>query len=168
MKTIAAILLLSCYALGQDKIAVTAAEAACGPRDVKFEVRADESQHPTPTPENGKALIYVVKEDRISSRFGSRFGLDGKWVGALKGRTYFFVSIDPGEHHLCAIGQIGVATRVSLRELKAEAGMTYYFVPHIVGEAVYAIDSEFDLSQVDPDEGKDLVARAKFSASHPR
>jgi hypothetical protein len=164
MKTIAAILLLSCCALGQDKMAVAAAEAACGPRDMKFEVKADELQHPTPTPENGKALIYVVKEDRISSRFG----LDGKWVGALKGRTYFFVPIDPGEHHLCAIGQIGAATRVSLRELKAQTGMTYYFVPHIVGEAVYTIDSEFDLSQVDPDEGKDLVAKAKFSTSHPK
>ena len=46
--------------------------------------------------------------------------------------------------------------------------MTYYFVPHIVGEAVYAIDAKFDLSQVDPDEGKALVAKAKFCTSHPK
>jgi len=52
--------LLSCCAFGQDKAAVSVAEAACGRRDVRFDVTADKSQHPTPTPENGKALIYVV------------------------------------------------------------------------------------------------------------
>ena len=59
MKTRAAILslsccLLSCGAFGQDKAAVSAAEAACGPRDVGFNVTADKSQHPTPTPRAGK------------------------------------------------------------------------------------------------------------------
>jgi hypothetical protein len=33
MKAIAAILSLSCCAFGQDKAAISAAEAACGPRD---------------------------------------------------------------------------------------------------------------------------------------
>lgn len=167
MKTMAAILLLACFALGQDKGAVPAAESACGPREMKFQVKADASRHPTPTPENGKALIYVVQEDSISSRFG----IDGKWVGANNGRTYFFVSIDPGEHHLCAIGQVGprgIRTRASLRQLKAEAGATYYFEPHMVGETVYAVDAKFDLSQVDPDQGKALIARAKFSTSRPK
>jgi len=164
MKTLAAILLLSCFAFGQDETAVVAAEAACGPRDVKFEVKADATQHPTPMPGNGKALIYVVQEDPITSRLG----VDGKWVGASKGQTYFFVPIDPGEHHLCAIGQIGAVTRVSLHGLKAEAGMTYYFVPHIVGAPVYIIESKFDLSLEDPDQGKALVARAKFATSHPK
>jgi hypothetical protein len=164
MKTIAAILLLSCWALGQDKAAVAAAEAACGPRDVSFEVKADVSQHPTPAPESGKALVYVVQEDRISSRFG----VDGKWVGANNRRSYFFVQIDPGEHHLCAIARLGAVHWVSVHQFKAEADKTYYFVPHIEGGAVYAVDSKFDLSQVDPDEGRDLVAKAKFCTSHPK
>jgi len=168
MKTIAAVLLLSCYALGQNKTAVTAAEAACGPHDVNFEVKADASQHPTPTPENGTALVYVVQEDGITGRLG----VDGKWVGANRGRTYFFVPIDPGEHHLCATARgIGPALRyprVALRQLRAEAGMTYYLVPQVVGELVYAIDAKFDLIQVDPDQGKALVARAKFSTCHPK
>jgi hypothetical protein len=66
MKTRAAILLLSCCLLsccapGQDKAAVSAAETACGPRDVGFNVTADKSQHPTPTPEsNGSAWIDDV------------------------------------------------------------------------------------------------------------
>jgi hypothetical protein len=160
MKTVVAIVLLSCCALCQDKAAIAAAEAACGPRDVQFEV-TDESSHPTPAPENGKALIYVVHE-----AYGTtRVGLDGKWIGALKGlRTYFSASIDPGEHHLCAILHQGVWSHVSLHVLKAEPGETYYFVAHVVG----TFDTSwFYLRQVDSDEGKWLIAGAKFSASRP-
>ena len=101
MKTIAATVLLSCcscWALGQDKVAVAAAEAACGPQDSQFSVTSDESRHPTPTPESGKALIYVVGQVPRSTRVGA----DGKWLGALKRGTYFSASVDPGEHHLCA------------------------------------------------------------------
>lgn len=92
-----------------------------------------------------------------------RLGADGKWLGALKGRTYFSVSIDPGEHHLCAIGRRGLYTLISLHQLKAEAGETYYFAAHLVGEANTGV---FALIQLDLDEGKYMVARAKFSASH--
>ena len=164
MRTLDAVFLMSCCAVGQDKAAVSAAEGACGPQDVKFVVNADNSQHPTPVPESGKALLYVVQEEKITSRLG----VDGKWVGADKGRTYFVVPIEPGDHHLCAMGRLGAAHWVSLRQLKAEPGATYYLVPHIVGEAVYSIDSKFTLSIADPDEGKYLVARAKFSTSHPK
>lgn len=153
--------LLPCCALGQDKAAISAAEAACGPREVQFEVTADESRHPMPTPENGKAVIYVVQGGGITTRVGA----DGKWLGALKGRTYFAISIDPGQHHLCAIGQIGVWSNFSMQDLRAQAGGTYYFVAHQVGGAY---SNEFALSQVNPDEGKYLVAKAKFSASHPK
>jgi hypothetical protein len=118
MKTIAAILLLpscllSCRALGQDNVGISAAEAACGPRGAGFEVSTDDSRHPTPAPEDGKPLIYVVQESPGSTRVGA----DGKWIGALKRGTYFSISIDPGEHHLCAIGHIGVLNSVSLHEL---------------------------------------------------
>jgi hypothetical protein len=53
---------------------MSVAEAACGSRRVGCKVAADKSQHPTPTPENGKALIYVVQKDDASTRFAA----DGK------------------------------------------------------------------------------------------
>ncbi|HUI40682.1 MAG TPA: hypothetical protein VL523_01820 [Terriglobia bacterium] len=162
MKTLATMLLLSCCAFGQDKAAIAAAESACGPRNSQIEVTVDASQHSTPAPEAGKALIYVVQEDNIRSRFG----VDGKWVGASNGLTYFLVPIDPGEHHLCAMSRLGMSTQVSLHALKAVAGETYYIVPHRVGNGEY--DTQFALSEADPDEGKDLVARAKYSTSHPK
>ena len=166
MKIIAAILLFACVAAAQDKAALTAAEAACGPREMHFTVKPDPSQHPTPPPGSGKALLYVVQEDRITTRFAA----DGKWVGANKGRTYFFIQIDPGEHHLCAMrtsSAHGPGTRVSLHELKAESGKTYYFSPRIYSH-VYVGASRFDLSLVDPDEGKALVANGIFSTWAPK
>jgi CRISPR/Cas system-associated protein Cas7 (RAMP superfamily) len=63
---------------------------------------------------------------------------------------------------------IQIDTIVSNDTSRLVEGMTYYFVPHIVGEAVYAIDAKFDLSQVDPNEGKVLVAKAKLRTSHPK
>jgi hypothetical protein len=140
---------------------VTAAESACGPREVRFEVKADQSQHPTPVPQNGKALLYVVQEDGISSRFG----VDGKWLGADKGRTYFVVPIDPGDRHVCVIGRIGVLTRVYLRQLNAEPGVSYYLVPEFIRGA---FGPKFTVNLVDADEGRYLVARAKFSVSRPK
>jgi len=84
MKTIAAILVLSCCALGQNKVAISAAKAACGPKDAEFAVVAADSQHPTAIPEDGEALIYVVQETAPGT---TRFGVDSKWLGALKPGT---------------------------------------------------------------------------------
>lgn len=54
---------------------------------------------------------------------------------------------------------------VSLHQLNAKAGETYYFAVHLV-EAVTS--NNFAISQVDPDEGRYLVAKAKFNESHPK
>jgi hypothetical protein len=168
MKTIAAILFLSCCALAQDKRAISEAEVGCGPQDVKFEVKSDGSQHPTRTPEDGKALIYVVADGHLTTLFG----VDGKWVGAVNGGItggrYFFVQIDPGEHHVCAMLQSslpGRGPRISVHSLKAESGGSYYFRIRMVG-----INTGFvpQLNQLDSDEGRWFVAWSKFSTSHPK
>ena len=161
MKTMAAIVLLSCCAFGQDKAAVSAAEAGCGPQDTKFEVKSDESQHLAPTPEEGKALIYFVADGHLTSPFG----VDGKWVGAVNGGRYFFVAIEPGEHHVCAMLQSSFPARgprVSVHSLKAEPGETYYFRTRLVGISTGFV---LQLDQLDPDEGRWFVAWSKFSTS---
>lgn len=119
MKFIAATFFLSlasCSAFGQDKAAVSAAEAACGPRDRDFSLTAVESRHPTPIADSGKALIYVVQDAPGSTRVGAQ----GKWLGALKRGTYFSASVDPGEHHLCARTHIGLWSHLSMHELKGK------------------------------------------------
>ena len=164
MRTIAAIALLSCCALAQDKEAITRAEVGCGPQDAKFEVKTDESQHPTPTQEHGKAVIYFVADGSLTSVFG----VDGKWVGAVSGGRYFFAPIDPGEHHVCAMLESVHPVRgprVSVHSLKAEPAGTYYFRTRMVG-----INTGFllQLDQLDPDEGRWFVAWHWFSTSDPK
>ncbi len=171
MKTIAAIFLLSCCAFGQDQAAVSAAEAGCGPHDKKIEVNSDESQHPTPIPEEGKAVIYFVVDGHPvpAAPYTSVFGVDGKWVGAVNAGRYFFLPIEPGEHHLCARRQSLLppgGPGVSVHSLKAEPGGSYYFrtrMFEIVG-GVFV----FQLDQLDSDEGRWFVAWSKFSTSHPK
>ena len=163
MKTIA-IVLLSCCAFGQDKAAVSSAEAGCGSQDAKFEVKSDESQHPAPSPEEGKALIYFVADGHLTSIFG----VDGKWAGAVNGGRYFFVSVDPGEHHLCAMLQSFVPLRgpkVSVHSLNAEPGGSYYFRTRMVGISTGFV---LQLDQLDSDEGRWFVAWSKFSTSRPK
>jgi hypothetical protein len=77
MRIRAAIFLSLCCSsctFAQDKAALSAAEAACGPRAVRIQGNRRQSQHPTPRPEGGKALIYVVQKDDASTRFAA----DGK------------------------------------------------------------------------------------------
>jgi hypothetical protein len=164
MKTIAAILLLSCCVLAQDKRAISRAEVGCGQQGVKYEVKTDESQHPAPTPEDGKALIYFVADGHLTSIFG----FDEKWEGAVDDGRYFFVSIEPGEHHICAMLQSFLPLRgpkVSVHSLKAEPGGTYYFRTRMVGISTGFV---LQLDQLDSDEGKWFVAWSKFSTSHPK
>src|SRR5215470_17865052 len=166
MKAIAAVVLLACCALAQDKRAISRAEVGCGPQDVKYEVKTDESQHPTPTPEDGKALIYVVADGHLTSIFG----FDEMWVGAVDGGRYFFVPIEPGEHHLCAMLQSSLTERVltwlprvSVHSLKAEPGGTYYFRTRMVRISTGFV---LQLDQLDPDEGRWFVAWSRFSTLH--
>jgi hypothetical protein len=164
MKTIVTTLLLSflsCCAFAQDKAAIAAAEAGCGPDDLEFSVTTEDSRHPAPAAENGKALIYVVQ--RAPGTF--KFGADGTWLGALKGGTYFYTSVEPGEHHLCVKGNLPLWKGLSLHGLKAKAGETHYFFIHVVSGGGYL---ELFFTEVDPDEGKELVARSKFISSQAK
>ena len=168
MKTVAAIVLLFCCALAQDKTAISTAESACGLQDAKFEVKSDKSQHPAPTPEEGKALIYFIADGHLTTPIG----VDGKWVGAVNDGKYFFVPVEPGEHHLCAMLQsfmirevLTWLPRVSVHSLKAEPGGTYYFRARLVGISTGFV---LQLDRLDSDEGRWFVAWSSFSNSHPK
>jgi hypothetical protein len=77
--------------------------AGCGKDDVQFKVKTDKKQPVRSSPEAGKAQIIFV--EAVKGPFGTapiaRFGVDGAWVGADRGTSYFVVSVDPGEHQLC-------------------------------------------------------------------
>jgi len=166
MKILAAVVLLAGCALAKDKRAISRAEAGCGPQNVKYEVKTDESQHPTPAPQDAKALIYFIADGRLTTPFG----FDEQWAGAVDGGGYFFVPIDPGEHHVCAMLQSFLTQevltrlpRVSVHSLKAAPGGTYYFRTRMVEISTGFV---LQLEQLDSDEGRWFVASSKFTTSH--
>jgi len=114
---------------------------ACGKDSTQFKVKTSKKQAELVAPEAGKALIIFTES--VNGDFASepvaRFGIDGSWVGANKGASYFAVSVAPGEHHLCAVRQSGAKSdRVNVGEatVKAEAGNVYYYDFKITRTAV--------------------------------
>ncbi len=154
-------------AAAQDRAAVARALSACGPDEVRFEVQT-RATGPVAEPGADKALIYVIEVyNKASNELGEptvRVGLDGVWVGATKGDSYFSFSVTAGEHHLCAEWQSQfkrLSRDVALASLAAEAGKTYYFRARITEQTNLAFT--FDLDPVNEDEGKLLVASSAFS-----
>ena len=85
-------------------------------------------------PEQGKALVYFFVDFVTAPTM--RVGVDGNWVGANNGKSYFFFQVDPGEHNVCAEWQSGTFKKSSERvgeaiHLPAEAGKTYYLRPEL-------------------------------------
>lgn len=179
MRIILTIFLLTSPVLAQDRAAVAKAAAACGPADVQFDVSTDKIKHPAASPDDGKASVYVVEvyenlTDTI--KIGSpttKVGLDGAWVGANRGNSYFFFFVDPGEHHLCANWQSHlrrVSKLVSLAGFRDEAGKVYYFRARVLPQsgAVGGQVASLELEPVNSDEGQLLVASSSFSTSHSK
>jgi len=72
-------------------------------------------------------------------------GLDGQWIGATNGNSYFYFSVDPGEHHLCTNWQgfsfLGKTRAAGALHFTAEPGGVYYFR----AKDIYVSDKYFDL-----------------------
>jgi hypothetical protein len=158
MKKLLLLLVLTSAACAQNEAAIAKAKAGCGPDNVKFDVSEEDTDGTITAPDQGKALIYVVGQEsdcKDSCGFLARIGMDGKWVGALKGNSHFSFAAEPGEQHLCANWQSRLASvnrMVSLAKINVEPGKIYYFRVRIV---LYA---GLDLDLIDSDEGRYLVA----------
>jgi hypothetical protein len=151
--------------------------AACGQPATTFTVKLDDSR-PNVQAEAGKALIYVIEDQRfkVVRDVTLRIGIDGKWLGATRGDSYIFLSVDPGDHHLCAEWTsefIPGGHLFSLAKISAEPGETYYFRARTSGSASNDQSSSrmlptLDLNLVDTDAGQLLVAGAAFSDSRAK
>lgn len=164
------VMFFAASAFGQQGLSALA--PACGPKSTSFNVKSDESQHALAQPEPGKALVYFVQDIGEVSCLGgcltTKIGLDGAWVGANQHNAYFSVSVEPGEHHVCAKPQshVGwISRRVVLAHFTAEAGNVYYFLTRgfMGGNQIL-----FDLDPVDSDQAKYLISSYPLSVSHPK
>jgi uncharacterized protein DUF2846 len=159
MRITLVMMLLAASAFAQSQSAVAA--AACGPQDASFEVKLDKSQHTLAQPDSGKARIYFIQEIGEVSCIGgcvtTKIGVDGAWVGANKRNSYFSVSVEPGEHHMCATP----GPMTALAHFTAEAGKVYYFRTRVLLE-----QRLFDFDPIDSDQAKHLIASYPLSISH--
>jgi hypothetical protein len=170
MKVLFALILFAWPCWAQSDVPPIDPEAACGASDVNFQVKSDLQGKHLPEVAAGKAVVYFVQTQKIAAlnRITAKIGLDGAWVGANQGDSYFSVTVDPGEHHLCARWQFDFARlqEVSLNNLTAESGKTYYFLVRITGDGqgVYSLD----LVKLNGDEAQLLIAKSPFSISRAK
>jgi len=172
MRTVLALILLTMAAFAQDPSALSAAQAACGPRNVNFDVKDDDSQHTVAQPEAGKALVYVVQDigaiNCIGGCLTTKIALDGAWIGANHHNSYLSFAVDPGERHLCANWQSHferMSRVVGLAHFTAEAGKVYFFRTRALGAGGPTF---FDIEPIDSDMGRFFVASIPKSVSHPK
>jgi hypothetical protein len=172
MRTILVAILFPLFAysvFAQDQTAAAPSGGGCGPSEAQFDVKTNDKQHPVAPPEAGKALVYIFED--IERGPTMRVGLDGAWVGANKGKSYFSFSVDPGEHQLCTNWQSGVFKKTAKRigsaiTLQAEAGKVYYLRIQVYERSEQ--DHNVKLEPVESAEGQFLITASSFSTSHPK
>jgi len=148
--------------------------AGCGANDVEFNVKTDKSQHPTVQPAPGKAVVYIFNTVRTDPGLviGSvtlRVGLDGDWVGANHGESYFYFQVDPGDHRICAQWQSTferLSKLASAASLSAQPGQVYYF--RAIADVRTHDRNNVRLEPLDPAEAILLTSTSAFSTSHPK
>jgi len=183
MKAGAGILLGFISLVSTVQIQATILPDACGKDGEKFTVTTEKSQSPPASTEIGQArivFIEAVEKESVGFCIGcavtTRVGLDGTWVGANKGNSYFVQSVSAGEHHLCANWQSSIGSldkNVDVAALTAEPGKVYYFEAKVVIEQrdaghgqTYEIN-QLKLKQLSDDEGQYLVKISALSTAKP-
>ncbi|HEY0701726.1 MAG TPA: DUF2846 domain-containing protein [Candidatus Acidoferrales bacterium] len=162
------------HAQDNQDAATLARSAGCGAGDVGFSVKTDKNQHPTPQPAPGKAIVYVFNTVRTDPGFNIgtvtlRVGLDGDWVGANHGDSYFYFQVDPGDHRICAQWQSQferVSKLASALSLSAQPGQVYYV--RAIADARSRDRYTVRLEPLDPAEALLLSANSGYSTSHPK
>jgi hypothetical protein len=104
-------------------------------------------------------------------------GLDGQWVGANHGNSYFSFAVSPGDHALCASWQTtwvkisaltSAADLISATNLSAEAGKVYYFEASVDERNHDHPQPGVKFKVIDPAEGKLLITAYSLSTSNPK
>ena len=137
--------------------------------------------HPAPAlPESAKArVVFIEVADKNALPVITRVGLDGAWVGANKGNSWFESTVLPGEHHVCVDWQLAhryLKDKAALEVFTAAAGKTHYFMVKVgwtqnvnpVQFTRYDGEMTLELSAVNEDEGKYMAQNSNFSVAKPK
>lgn len=138
--------------------------SACGSDNVMFKVKARKNQPAPAAPAEGKAQVVFI-EMVEGLRATARIGMDGAWVGADKGASYFALDVTPGMHHLCANWQSSFNSldrQVQLFALNAEPGKVYYFHIKAISTKYF---QDFTLAPLNEDEALYLIRTSALSTA---
>jgi hypothetical protein len=149
--------------------------SGCGSSKDGWDVKTVKERPPAPKPQDGKALVYVIQTMVDKPVIGgnsatTRLGLDGTWIGANHGDSYFFFPVDPGEHSICTDWQSAFYTRsglASAADLNAEAGKIYYFRLKVRDVTNYR-SGEVKIEPIDKAEARLLMGNSEFATSHAK
>lgn len=143
-------------------------QPSCGERKSQFDVHTTKAGTNV---EPGKSQLYVVELAERAFLFDPRkitirIGIDGEWVGAVKGtHTYMAVAVSPGEHHICAERQSvqgSMEREAGFINFTAEPDKRYYF------RARFTEHSGVNLEQINEDEGRFLISSYQMTVSSPK
>jgi len=170
MKVVLIALLFTAFAAAAfTQIQPLAPTAACGPGIVNFGVKLDDSQHTPIPPDPGKARVYFLHDAGSDHTFAYptvKVALDGTWAGANHANSYFSVSVEPGEHHVCVTLQSSLVDyRVELAHFTAEADKVYFFRTRLILSRSVEL---LELNPLDTDQGLYLITTFPLSLSKPR
>jgi hypothetical protein len=177
LKIVLTALLLGLPIFAQAQASDDQSDGGCGSSKAGWDVKTVKDHPPSPKPQDGKALVYVVQTMWVqpgivigSQKATTRVGVDGSWVGANHGDSYFFFPVDPGEHSICTDWQSTFYARsglASAADLNAEAGAIYYFRVKVRDANEYH-PGEVKIEPIDRSEARLLLGRSSFSTSHPK
>jgi hypothetical protein len=171
MKVLLALALCAVSGLAQAQ--TPAAAAACGPQGVTFQAGVGNFQRTQTRPEPSKAQVYFIQDDGPYGHlqhYTIKIGLDGAWVGAYKSNSYFQLSVDTGEHHICADVQSNsyLGSLMELAHFTGEPGKTYYFRTRFLAGIPGNEVPYLHLEQADSDQAIYLIGIYPLSVSKPK
>jgi hypothetical protein len=166
MKTNHALFLLVVIVFANSCRAATMPDA-CGDDKARFDVKTLKNQPLPSIPAAGMAqIVFVENFDHgeglcVECKVTTRVGVDGQWVGADYGNSYFVYNVTPGEHHLCVDWQSAMPKlrqKVGLLALTAEPGQIYYAEIKVkLVQYENGMEKRLALEPMDNDQGKYLV-----------
>jgi hypothetical protein len=168
-------LLVAAPVFGQNQTADLLTAAGCGSARIQFDVKTDRKEHVVTQPEPGKALVYVIEDEKSDPHYTqighitTRVGLDGNWVGANHEESYMSFAVEPGAHRVCSDVQSKFVSAEKLSgaaDLIAEAGKTYFYrVAVTPGAEDHDKEPRLWLKAVDEPDGLLLISKFALSAS---
>jgi hypothetical protein len=84
-------------------------------------VMVQQSAVPEVKPDAGKVTLVLFRCKSMGGMVTVTNYVDGKFLGQTKGKSYYVATVEPGAHHLVAIGDSKNVCKVTL-----EAGKVYY------------------------------------------